>query len=275
MEINLYTSLRKACAFFKRDFLINSSYRLSFLFDLGLIAFSVLTFFFISRLFGREASRILSGYGGDYFGFVLIGIAFSGYLNAGISGFTQAIAEEQSYGTLEAIILTPTKISAVLIYGSIWNFTFTSLRAAVYLLLGKMFFGFDLSQINLGAALIILLLSIISFSSMGIILAGFILIFKRGDPINRMLGGLSRFLGGVYFPVTLLPAWAQKIAGLLPITYSLEAMRKAIILGASPKELSSPIFALFVFSLLLFPLGILCFKLALRKAQKDGSLLYS
>lgn len=266
--------LRKPFAFLKRDILINASYKWSFLFDLCSIAFSVLTFFFIAKLFGAKATAYLTDYGGDYFPFVLIGIAFSGYLSAAMGSFLQTIAEEQSYGTLEAIILSPTRIPTMLICGSIWNFVFSSLRVIVYLVLGWLFFGFDLSKVNLGAAIVTLLLTIISFSSLGILSASFVLVFKRGDPINWLFSGFSRFFGGVYFPITILPAWMQHISYFLPVTYSLEAMRKSLILGASTRNLLPQISALLIFCLTFLPLSILCFKFAIKKAKKDGSLTH-
>lgn len=267
-------SLRNLFAFLKRDFLINASYKFSFLFDLGSIFFSVLTFFFIAELFGEKATEYLSNYGGDYFSFVLIGIAFSGYMSAAMGSFTETIAQEQSYGTLEAIILSPTKISTVLICSSIWKFIFTSFRVIVYLILGWLFFGFDLSKVNLSASLIILLLTVISFSSLGILSASFVLVFKRGDPINWLFNGVSRFLSGVYFPIVILPVWLQKISYFIPLTYALEGMRKSLILGSPLKELSPQILALSILSFTFFPLSIFSFKLALKKAKKNGSLLY-
>lgn len=265
---------RKPLAFLKRDFLINSSYKLSFLFELGSIVLSVLTFFFIAKLFGKNISGYLADYGSEYFPFVLIGIAFYGYLSTAMGSFTQAIGQEQDTGTLEAIILSPTKISTVLISGSLWNFLFTSLNIFLYLLLGVLFFNFPIDKINLPAVIIILILTIISFSSLGIISASFILILKRGDPVNWFFSGLSRFLGGVYFPITVLPLWVQKISSLLPITYSLHGMRMAILKGYSVIDISPDIFALILFSIIFLPFSIFCFKFALRKAKKDGSLLY-
>lgn len=267
-------SLRKPLAFLKRDLLINTSYRAAFLFDLITILSSVVTFFFIARLFGPKAAEYLADYGGDYFSFVLIGIAFSGYLSAALGSFSEAIAEEQAYGTLEAIILSPTRISTVLICSSIGKFIFTSFRVIVYLFLGWLFFGFNLSRANLCSALIILILTIISFSGLSLLSAGFGLVFKRGDPLNWLFHGASRLLGGVYFPIMVLPLWLQKISFFIPLTYCLEAMRKSLLLGSPPEKILPQILALVLFSALFFPLGIFSFSLALKKAKKDGSLLY-
>ncbi|MDO8748949.1 MAG: ABC transporter permease [Candidatus Omnitrophota bacterium] len=268
-------SLRKLLAFLKRDLLINASYRAAFLFDLISILSSVVTFFFIAKLFGGKAAEHLADYGGDYFSFVLIGIAFSGYMSAAMGSFTEAISEEQAYGTLEAIVLSPTKISTVLICSSIWKFIFTSFRVIVYLFLGWLFFDLNLSRANLSSSLIILALTIISFSALGILSASFTLIFKRGDPLNWLFYGASRLLGGVYFPIAVLPIGLQKISFFLPLTYCLEAVRKSLILGSSVKEILPQILSLVFFSALFFPLSIFSFKSALKKAQKNGSLLYS
>ena len=265
---------RKALAFLKRDFLINSSYKLSFLFDAGSIFFSVLTFFFIARLFGKNAEGYLGAYGGGYFPFVLVGIAFSGYMGAAMGSFTQVINEERFSGTLEAVLLSPTKISVLLICGSAWNFIFTSFRVVVYLVVGWAFFGFGLDKANIFSACVILVLTIISFSGLGIMSAACLLVLKRGDPINWLFSGLSKFLAGVYFPISILPIWAQKISYLLPLTYSLEAIRKALITGSSIKELIVPVIALGVFCVIFMPLSIFVFKFALRKTIKDGSLTH-
>lgn len=272
--INLQINFKKPLAFLKRDFLINSSYKVSFLFQFGSIIFSVLTFFFISKLFGQSASRYLTNYGGDYFPFVLIGIAFYGYLQAAMNSFTQTIQQEQAMGTLETLILSPTKISTILISGSLWNFVFTSFNILLYLLIGILFFNFPIDKINLPAAIIIQTLTIISFSSIGIISASFILVLKRGSPINWLFSGVSRFLGGVYFPITILPLWVQKISYILPITYSLHGMRMSMLMGHSIKAISHDIFALILFSIIFFPFSIFCFKFAVRKAKKAGSLTH-
>ena len=267
-------NLKKPFAFLKRDFLINSSYKTSFLFQFGSIVFAILTFFFISRLFGEKASGYLTDYGGEYFPFVLIGIAFYGYLTTAMTGFTQAIQEEQALGTLEAILLSPTKISTVLISGTLWSFLITSFNIFLYFLLGALFFNFPIGKMNIPAAIIILILTIVSFSSLGIISASFILILKRGDPINWLFSGISRFLGGVYFPISILPVWVQKVSLLLPITYSLHGMRMAILMGSSIGDIWQDIFALILFSVIFLPFSILCFKFAVRKAKKAGSLIY-
>ncbi len=89
------------------------------------VFFSVLTFFFIAKLFGKAAAPHLQEYGGDYFPFVLIGIAFSTFLGVGLGTSAGALRQEQMIGTLEAMLITPTRATSIVIYLSLSGISFT------------------------------------------------------------------------------------------------------------------------------------------------------
>lgn len=264
--------LKKAFLFIKRDFLLSSSYRLSFVLQISGIFLSVLTFYFIALMFEGAAIPALEPYGGDYFSFVLIGVAFSTFLFTGLGSFSGSIRNEQMMGTLEAMLVTPTRISLIILFSSLWSFIFASIKVLIYLLLGVFLFNIDVNNANLFAALIVLILTIISFSSLGIISASFIMIFKQGDPVNWIFNTMSGLFGGVFFPITILPGWLQNISYILPITYSLRAMRHALLQGMSLRLLASDIFALVIFSIIMLPLSIFIFRYAIMRAKIDGSL---
>ncbi|MCK4418816.1 hypothetical protein KAV79_03325 [Candidatus Aerophobetes bacterium] len=76
------------------------------------------------------------------------------------------------------------------------------------------------------------------------------------------------------FPITILPDWLQKISYLLPITYSLRAIRHALLQSYSFQALGFDILMLALFSVILLPLSIYAFKLGVRKAKKEGSLTH-
>lgn len=264
---------KKALAYLKRDILIQISYKLAFLIQLFSIFFVVLTFYFISKMIGDSAIPYLEPYGGNYFSFVLIGIAFQAYLQAGLQSFSQSIRTEQMMGTLEAMLVTPTKVDTIIFLSSFWDYIFGTFRVVIFLLLGVYLFGINMGNANLFAALIILISTIICFSSLGIISASFIIIFKQGDPVNLVFETVFSLLGGVLYPITVLPDWIQAFSYLLPITYSLRGMRHALLQGYSVDALTSDILPLVIFSIILLPLSILCFRFAVRKAKMDGSLV--
>ena len=150
----------------------------------------------------------------------------------------------------------------------------TTIRVALYLLIGALLLDVDFANSNFPLALLILVLTIISFSSLGIIAASFIMVLKRGNPVTWLFNATSNLLGGIYYPVSILPGWFMMISFLLPITYALRAMRLALLQGASFESLFTDILALIIFCILLLPISLLAFRYAVRKAKVDGSLTH-
>lgn len=261
-------------AFLLRDFYTEVSYRLAFWVSIGGILVRAFIFYFLAQLIGDTATPLLQPYNGDYFAFVLVGIAFGGYFGTGLTSFAQALRQSQTTGTLETLIMTPTPVPLLIVGSAVWSYTFTTFRVFVFLLVGALFLGVDLSQANVPAVLVSLGLSIVSFASIGILAASVIMVIKRGDPITGFLGNMANLIGGVYYPVEILPTWLQLPAKLLPITYALRAMRLALLTGASWGELTPDLLALAAFCLVLFPLSLISFRYAVDRARADGSLTH-
>jgi len=266
--------LRKPLAFIYRDFINETSYKLAFFMELLGIFFSVLSFFFLSKLFGKAVIPHLKPYGGNYFSFVLIGIAFSSYLQVSLHTFARSIRSAQTTGTLEALLVTQTGIPTIIVSSSLYSFIRTSLRVVAYLLLGLFLFGVNMKGANIFAATLILALTIITFSSIGIISASFIMVTKRGEPLTWIFTTISWLIGGVIYPISILPDWLQKFSYLLPITYSLEGMRLALLRGFSTNALLPHILALALFAVVLLPLSIGLFGYGVKRAKIEGSLTH-
>jgi ABC-2 type transport system permease protein len=260
-------------AFLKRDFSIALSYRVGFLLRLFGIFFSVASFYFLSRLFGGAMVPQLEQYGGDYFSFVLIGLAFTGYLGLSLSNFSSSIREGQMTGTLEIMLLSPTRLSIILLSSSLWSYVQTTVNVLLYLIIGALVFGFNISHANFLSAVVILVLSIVSFSGFGILSAAVVLVVKQGDPISWVFGGLSTLLAGVYFPITVLPGWLGAVSRIIPLTYALDAMRLAMLQGYSLYQVRLDVLVLVGFALVLNPLAFFAFRQALKRAKIEGSLI--
>jgi ABC-2 type transport system permease protein len=262
-----------AVAFFKRDLSVALSYRLSFALQMVGIFTSVASFYFLSRLFGSALVPQLEQYGGDYFSFVLIGLAFSGYLGLSLSNFSSSIREGQTTGTLEIMLLSPTRLSAILLSSSVWSYVMTTIHVIIYLVIGALIFGFNVSQANFFTAFVVLVLSIASFSGVGILSAAMVLVVKKGDPIAWLFGGASSLLAGVFYPISVLPDWLTPFSHLLPLTYALDAMRLAMLQGYSLYQVRLDILVLLGFALVLTPISFVAFRRALKRAKKEGSLI--
>ena len=266
--------MHRALAFLRRDWRLQLSYRFSFLLQFFGIFFNLLVFYFLSKLVGDSAAPYLEPYGGNYFAFVLIGLAFSGYFGVGLNSFSANLREAQTTGTLEAMLMTPTRLSTVIMSSSIYDYGFVTFQVFVYLALGGLLFGVQLDKGNTPAALVVLVLTIIAMTSLGIIAASFIMVLKRGDPVTLLISSLAVLLGGVYYPIQLMPQWLQQLSRLLPITYSLDAMRRTLLADASFQDVMPDIIALAIFGIVLVPVSLLVFRYAVHRAKVEGSLAH-
>jgi ABC-2 type transport system permease protein len=70
-----------------------------------------------------------------------------------------------------------------------------------------------------------------------------------------------------------MPTWMQKLSFLIPVTYSLDALRMTILRGSSIAAVSKPIAILVVMSLILLPSSIAIFASVVRKARREGTLM--
>jgi len=265
--------LRKIIALLKKDFLVESSYKVAFLFNIFSVVATILTYFFIDKLFGHKISPYLQEFGVNYFAYVLLSLAFFSYIGVGIGSFAARIRSEQLQGTLEPLLLSPTKISVILIAMWLWNLIFASFDVLIYVASGYLLFGINFASCNIPSTSITLILTIITFSSLGIISASFIIVFKKGNPIAWVLNTLEGLLGGVYFPVSVLPGFLKVAARFLPITYAIRAMQLAVYKGYALLQLKKELGILFLFACFLLPLSFSCFKHALKRARKQGSLI--
>lgn len=67
-------------------------------------------------------------------------------------------------------------------------------------------------------------------------------------PGTTFLDGFATLVGGVFYPVKVMPDWLQVISRLLPVIYSLNAMRQALLAGASWRALAPDLLILAAFA---------------------------
>lgn len=266
------TELRKVWAYMKKEFLIQMSYKFAFVFSVFGIFTSIATYFFIDRLFGSEMTSALAPFGTRYFAYVLVGNAFFAYVGTAIGGMSGRIAAEQTWGTLEVLFGTPTRLWVLILAMAIWNTLYASAEVVIYFVVGGIGFGVDFSRINWGALASILGLVIVAFNSIGLLEAGCILVFKRGAVAAWALNGIWALLGGVFFPVTVLPTWLQHISAWIPITHAIRGLQLAIYQGTPVTQLARELWVLGLFCVVLVPLSLFSWEWALRRARVEGSL---
>jgi ABC-2 type transport system permease protein len=267
-------TLRKLALLFRRDLAVARSYRAAFAIEIFQALLGSASFYFLSRFVESPKLERSLPPGTNYFSFALVGIAFFDYLSVALSSFDGSLQEARQNGTLENLLVTQTSLPVILAGSSLYPFVLMSLRTAIYIGWGAVLFGFPLQGANWLGALLVLGASVLAFSGLGILSASYLLIFKRGNPVNWAILGLSSVVGGMMYPISVLPVWLQHVARLIPVTYSLEGMRAAILGHASTRELLPSIAGLLLFAVVLLPISFAIFSWALRRTKITGTLTH-
>lgn len=262
--------LVKAFAFIKRDFLVQVSYRLAFLLQIvGMLA-SLAALYFMTKMIDPNAAGLN---GVPPFAYVLVGLAFLGYFSTALYAFSSKIRDEQMLGTLEAMLVTPTRTSLVILFSASWDFAYGAIRLILYLIFATLVFRVELDVASPGTLLLGVLLTLLSSAGLGILSASFILYFKRGDPVNFLLSGLTTFFGTVFFPVEQLPEWIRPLADFVPLSWSLRIVRGSLLQGMTLQDLGRDIGVLAGMTVVLVPLSLMASRFAIRRAKREGSLV--
>lgn len=264
--------LSKAGAFIRRDFRIESGYQAAFLMGLAESLMLLVILHFVGQLIPSKASSGLGKYGRGYFPFALVGVAFARYFDLMLRMFSESIRTAQVTGCLEAMLSSQTGAVTVVTMSSFYSLLSGGLQLALILGGGVLLFGVNLQGMNVPATLLVLLFSIAIFVAFGVLSASAIVWLKKGDPITWVLGGMGSILGGAYFPIDVMPGWMQKISYVIPIRYSLDALRSTMLKGAGIVSVARPLETLLVMAVILLPASAWIFGATVRRGRREGTL---
>lgn len=263
--------VRLAWAFLRRDALIDLSYRTAWAFRLAGLFFSCWSLFFLGRAFGAS-SPFLTRFGGDYFGFAVLGVAFTMMTGPALSETARRVREAQLLGTLEPLFASPAPPFGIVLMFALYPMMLACLQALAFAGVGTAFFGARFEMSGLPAALLAIFLAVAAHLALGIISAALVLVIRRGDPVSWVLNSLTYLFSGVVYPVDVLPEVLRPVSMLLPATHALEIIRRGLLdAPGSPLPLR-PLLALAAFCAVLWPLAALCLSASVRWARREGTL---
>ena len=265
--------LNKSTAFFVRDFQIAASYKLQFFTRLAGGFIPILTFYFLSKLISDETiNTAMSRYETDFFSFVLLGIATTGFLQVCLTGFSEKLRAAMTEGSLEMMCASPTSALWIVIFPCSWSLALETMRFVVFVSTGVLLLDAQVDLSGLPACALVVAATAAAYGVFGLLAAGIILIVKRGEPVTWLIAQISALLAGAYFPTELLPDTLGTVAKLLPITYAYHGVRMTLLTGASLYDVFPEILILMIFAVVGLPIALGVCARALKSAKMSGSL---
>lgn len=260
----------KLPAFLRRDFLHAWSYRMSFVSDAVGLAIQTVIFLYIGKMIDPDVLPTFGSARVSYLEFVVVGIAISMLLGIGLFRAGAAYRNEQLMGTLEAVLMTPTTSGTIQLGSILYDLVYMPIRTGVFFLVLALTLDVRLSAGGIPQAFVVLMLFMPFVWGVGIAYAAFNLTFKRVGG-----GGLIALLtitSGAYFPLTLFPDWLRTLAGLNPMAVAIKALRESLLGGAGWSVVQDALVVLAPAAILSLAAGILCFRLAMHRERRRGTV---
>jgi ABC-2 type transport system permease protein len=271
--------------FIKRDYLQQTRLIFSFLTALVATAFPLVIFGIIAR-FGQSIPDIKFLAGG-YVNFVISGMVLNTLLGTALAGPYSSLLDSFWNNRIEIIMASPLRLPVFITGLSAGRYVNAALRVAIYLIGGTLLLGIAWpSAWRILASIAILIPALVACTGLGLAAASSLYTFDaRGgqDPVRFMVETISGLLAGVYFPLQVLPAWAQWIGHLVPHMYAIDGVRRALF-GADSipplpihRYLPLPYIAadcaiLTLYAAFAVPCGWRLFRYGIRLARQDGRL---
>jgi ABC-2 type transport system permease protein len=205
--------------------------------------------------------------------FLVVGAMLWGYLAVLFHDVSESVAWERWEGTIEYTFMAPVHRFTHLGGSCLFAMIYGVIRSFILLACVAVFFRLSLAGANLHAAFLVLIVSSLSFIGLGLVAAILPLMStEKGAQATHIFGAILLLVSGVYYEVDVLPSWIQPLSVISPATYTLRAMRKALLEGAGLEELWPTIVLLLVVGVVLIPLGLMVFGFAERYAKRAGKL---
>jgi ABC-2 type transport system permease protein len=264
--------LAKFPAFFRRDLLVLWSYRLAFFADWVNMIIQVLVFFFVSRLVPSSRLPSFGGHPTTYLQFVTVSIALTAVMQVTLGQVVQAVRSEQALGTLEALMVTPTALSALQLGSVVYDLLYMPLRTTVFLILMYLLLGVRLAVSGLLPTAALFLLFMPFVWGLGVLSAAAVLTFRRGHGSVAIGVTLLTLSSGAYFPIQYFPSWLQRLAALNPITSVLDGAREALLGNAGWSGVFPAMVPLVPLTVVTLTVAILAFRAAVARERRRGTL---
>lgn len=200
-------------------------------------------FFFVFSILKPLASVMIlvfmygavAGTGADdpIYAYIYLGNAFYIYVGAVMAGASFSVLDDRErYRTLKYLYIAPINMPLYLVGRAVARFAIGSLAVLVTIGAGILVFGLpiDLRAVNWPLLLGALGLGIACLTLMGITLGLWTLTIKA-EPwfAGEGVAAALYLFSGAIFPITILPSFLQPLGYVLPLSYWLELLRRALL----------------------------------------------
>jgi ABC-2 type transport system permease protein len=230
-------------------------------------------------IIGASVGTAGSAFYNQYLAWLIVGTAFYAYVLQAMLGMSLLVfIDRNRYEILKNIYISPGTLHPYIIGRGLVSVVNGTISVVLTLLFSEAIFNgllhmnipLNLLGVNLLMLIPAVILGIVGLLAIGYMLCALSIVANRMEFIlGDSVSGIFFLLGGVIFPVSLLPAPVQLFSNVLPVTYFLNTVRESF--GLLPVANYMPDLSLLaVTTLVALALGILVFRGAEQRARRLG-----
>jgi ABC-2 type transport system permease protein len=175
-------------------------------------------------------------------------------------------------GTLPLLLATPAPRLPLFIGRAMVHVFDGMLSVAISFLFAVFLFGVNFSNANIPALLVVVFLTAFTMSGFGLLIGGLAFYFREPMIFANIFTFILLIFCGVNFPITALPQPLQYFSYIFPLTYGIDAGRKAIVNGATLIDVMPLLGEMLIVGFLAILLGYIFFRTFENLARKTGRI---
>lgn len=162
--------------------------------------------------------------------YILPGIIVMALMTTGIMNTATGFVEDRAKGIYRRLSVTPLKKQSIIGAHLVKQYIVILIQSIILIIIGILVFNIDIVG-NYATFWLILTLGGVCFLTIGFALTALIRTTKSATPITMIVFFILLFLGGVFFPIDIMPKGLGYVSNVLPSTNVNEALRLVAIEG--------------------------------------------
>ena len=251
----------------RRDAILFASYRTQFASQILGPLFTITLFYYISHLL---TARTIHSPGG-YFGFVIIGLVIVQILTLSLGIMPLTVRQELVSGTIERFLVSAHGPVNGIIGTMLFPLINAMLTGILMLGLATIIFGLPLAA-TAALAIPVSLLGMLAFMPFAFILVALVMAFKQISNATQFIIAGVGIIGGLYFPIAVLPSWIRWASEVQPFTPATDLLRHLLVDAPLAHSAGVDLLKLVGFTAVLLPAGFMLLRTAIRYGQRTGTV---
>ena len=183
---------------------------------------------------------------------------------SGLNHASMTIATERTKGTFQRMVIAPVSPTTVLIGKFLSNLALVYMSAVIMLVSGILLFQVHLYW-NIPVIALAIFLGSLSAIGIGLIISSLSKNEEAANSIAVIISVPLQFFIGAFFPLSMMPEAAQVFGNALPFTKLVDAMTAIMTKNLPFGAITPEITYLTISGIILFLLGTIAYRIALRR----------